>query len=240
MPIQKGDFIRLTYTGSCEGGIFDTTDEEIAKKEDLFRESAVYGPVTICVGCGHVITGLDESLEGKEVGEEGAVTVPPEKGFGQRDDSEVKSYAISKFNDKPQVGMRVQIEGREGIVVNVVGKRVVVDFNHLYAGRELEYTYKIENAVEKDGEKIKGLLSLYAGRSDFEVRIRKGVADIVLPAGIMYDKRWLVFRSRVVYDIFEYIDTITEVVMKESFKRPAEPEEVVVPEESAPEEPAEE
>lgn len=237
MPIQKGDFIRLTYTGSCEGSIFDSTDEETAKKEGIFRDEAVYGPVTICVGCGHVITGLDESLEGKEVGEEGTVEVPPEKGFGQRNDSDVRSYAISKFNEKPQQGMRVQIEGREGIVVNVVGKRAVVDFNHLYAGRELEYTYKIEGAVEKDGEKIKGLLSLYTGRDDFEVKMRKGVADVVLPAGIMYDKRWLLFRSRVIYDIFEYIDTITEVLLKESFKRPAGPGET---KEGAPVEEAEE
>ena len=69
MAIQKGDFIKLNYTGKFEDGrVFDTTDEDLAKKEDIFNPRGLYGGDVVIVGAGHTIEGLDEDLEGKEVG----------------------------------------------------------------------------------------------------------------------------------------------------------------------------
>src|SRR5208337_147785 len=142
MAIKEGDFVKLSYTGTANGLVFDTTDEEEAKTAGIHSPSAIYGPVTICVGQKHVITGLDEELVGKKVGTEADVTVPPEKAFGERDTKKVQSYPKNKFKDKPVRGMRINVEEHgEGVVVDVIGSRVIVDFNAPLAGQTLSYHY---------------------------------------------------------------------------------------------------
>ena len=130
MAIREGDFIRLSYTGTVNGNVFDTTDEEAAKKAGIHSENAVYGPITICVGQKHVILGLDEELVDKEAGAEGEVTVQPDKAFGERDPKKIQSFPKSKFSEKPVRGMPVKIDEQgDGTVVDVIGSRVIVDFN---------------------------------------------------------------------------------------------------------------
>src|SRR5690606_20217368 len=104
MAIQVGDFIRLSYTGSVDGKVFDTTSEEVAKDAGIFNPEASYGPVTICVGSRHVILGLDEALEGKESGDAGEVEVPPAKAFGAHDPAHVEAFNKNSFKDKPKKG----------------------------------------------------------------------------------------------------------------------------------------
>jgi FKBP-type peptidyl-prolyl cis-trans isomerase SlyD len=99
----------------------------------------------------------------------------------------------------------------------------VVDFNHPLAGKTVAYTFRIEELVESQPEQIKGLIHLYTQRS-MEVSVGEGVATIHLPPAIMYDRRWLLWRSRVVQEIFEFYPEIGEVVLLESFRRPAKGE----------------
>ena len=84
--MKKGDLIRLEYTGKIKetGEIFDTTSEEIAKREDIYNQNARYGPVPIIVGGKKIIEGIDEALLKMNVGEEKTIEVPPKKGFGER------------------------------------------------------------------------------------------------------------------------------------------------------------
>jgi len=226
MTIGEGDFILLRYTGRYDDTVFDTTDEETAREEDIHNPEAYYGPIVIRVGSGHVIPGLDEALVGREKGEEGEVEVPPEKGFGERDADLVESISITRFQDKPKPGMRVKTDEREGVVVGVIGRRAKVDFNPPLAGRTLHYNFVIEDVVEDPCEQIQGLIRLYTGRTDVEVTISDGTADLLLPPGIIFDRRWLLWRSRMIYEIFKYFNGIDEVVFTEKFKRPSPPEEV--------------
>ena len=49
--ISKGDFIRISYIAKLEDGtIIDTTDEEIAKQNDIYNENARYGDIYVVVG----------------------------------------------------------------------------------------------------------------------------------------------------------------------------------------------
>ncbi len=181
MAIEEGNFVKLTYTGRVGDNVFDTTSEEIAKEEGMYNPQAEYGPVTIRVGSHHVIIGLEEALIGKEVGDEGEVDVPAEKAFGEHDKTAVRSIQTSQFREKPKVGMRIEVENREGVVVNVIGKRALVDFNHPLAGKTLTYQYKIEEKVEDATEQIRGLIKLYTGRTDLEFSITDGTAEFLLP-----------------------------------------------------------
>ncbi|MCX6686733.1 MAG: peptidylprolyl isomerase [Methanoregula sp.] len=225
MPIQEGNFIRLIYTGSTNGRIFDTTDESAAKTAGIHSATAIYGPVTICVGSKHVILGLDEEIVGKDVGFQGTVTVPPKKGFGDRDPKRIQSFPKNKFKEKPVKGQEVKVEDLgEGTVVDVIGARVIVDFNAPLAGMTLSYTYTIEEQVEDPLEQMKGLIRLYAGR-DIDTSLEEGKVTINLPAGITYDRRWLLWRGRIIHEGFELIKEISEIVLVETFKRPEKKEE---------------
>jgi FKBP-type peptidyl-prolyl cis-trans isomerase SlyD len=229
MPIEKGDFIRLQYTGEIDGNIFDTTDEDTAKDAGIYNESATYGPVIIHVGSGHVVTGLDEALVGKESGEEFEIDVPPEKAFGAHDETLVESVPVTKFKENPEIGTRVQLEGREGVVVNKIGRRVLVDFNHPLAGKTPHYKVTILEKVDSIEEQVQGLIKLYSQR-EMDVTYVDGVLSITLPAGIQYDRRWLLWRGRIISDIFATINPVQEITLLENFKRPEKREEEIAPE----------
>ena len=225
MAIKEGDFIKLSYTGSVNGNVFDTTFEEEAKTAGIHSANAIYGPVTICVGQKHVILGLDEELTGKKAGAEGDVTVAPDKAFGERDMKRVQSYPKNKFSQKPVRGMPVKMEEHgEGTVVDVIGNRVIVDFNAPLAGQTLVYHYKIEEVVKDPLEQLKGLIRLYAGK-EMEVSLDDGKATVTLPAGINYDRRWMLWRGRIIHEGFEQIQGISEIVLVESYKKPEKKEE---------------
>ncbi|KUG20970.1 MAG: peptidylprolyl isomerase [Methanomicrobiaceae archaeon] len=234
MPIQEGDFIKISYTGRLGESVFDTTDADLAKEEGIHNPAALYGPITIRVGSRHVIPGLEEALIGKEIGYEGDTEVAPELGFGPHDESLVKSVPVTQFREKPKVGTRVEMDNREGVVVNVIGRRALVDFNHPLAGKTLHYHFAIEERVEDAQERIQGLIRLYAGRDDVEIAINGGTVEMLLPPGITYDRRWMLWRGRIVHEIFEYLDGIDEIIFKEAFRRPAQPEEEAAGEEPAP------
>lgn len=225
MAIQEGDFIKLSYSGSVGGNIFDTTDAEEAKSAGIHSQGAIYGPVTICVGQKHVILGLDEELVGKDAGTSGDVVVPPEKAFGEHDPKRVKSFPKNQFKEKPVRGMPVKMEEMgEGTVVDVIGAKVIVDFNPPLAGQTLSYHYMIEEIVTDPLEEIKGLVRLYAGR-EMEIAIEDGKATITLPAGINYDRRWLLWRGRIIHEGFELIRDLSEITLVETFRRPEKKEE---------------
>jgi len=189
--VEKGDVIRLHYTGKIKetGEIFDTTFEEVAKEAGIYKENGVYGPVPIAVGAGHVLKGLDEALEGLEVGKKYEIEIPPEKGFGKRDRKLIKTFTLGQFRRQgiiPFPGMPVEIEtesGRKlkGRVLTVNGGRVRVDFNHPYAGKHLVYEVEIVEKIEDPIEKVKAMIELRLPRVDADkVIIEVGEKDVVV------------------------------------------------------------
>jgi len=220
MAIKDGDYIKLSYSGTVNENIFDTTDEKEAKSAGIHSPNAIYGPVTICVGQKHVILGLDEELVGKDVGTTGDVVVKPDKAFGDRDPKRIQSFPKNQFKEKPVRGMPVKMtEMGEGTVVDVIGSKVIVDFNAPLAGQTLSYHYTIEEEVTDPLEQLKGLVRLYAGR-EMEIAMDEGKATITLPPGVNYDRRWLLWRSRIIHEGFESIGGISEIILVETFKRP--------------------
>ncbi len=142
MVVQKGDFIKLSYTGKLENGtVFDTTDANVAKEYGIYNEQASYGPETVIVGKGFVVAGLDEDLIGKDIGDKGTVTIPPEKGFGLRRIDQIETIPVKKFKEPIRPGVRVNVGGRTGTVESISGGRARVNFNSPLAGETLNYEY---------------------------------------------------------------------------------------------------
>ena len=240
MAIQKGDFIKLNYTGMFEDGrVFDTTNEELAKKEDIFNPRGLYGGDVVIVGAGHTIEGLDEDLVGKEVGYTGKVVIPPEKAFGPSDPKLIEAVSITKFKERNvHPGMNVELDGRRGVVNRVIGRRVTVDFNTTLAGKTVVYEYTIEKVLENETEKIQGLLALYTGMRDLEIEIVDGTAKIYTPTNLTFNQRWLMAKNRVASELFKYsglkelqfIEKLTAEPEVQPPAEPAEPEAEAVPE----------
>ncbi|MDQ1253507.1 MAG: FKBP-type peptidyl-prolyl cis-trans isomerase SlyD [Euryarchaeota archaeon] len=208
MVIQKGDFIKLNYTGLLEDGkAFDTTNEELAKKEDIYNPRGLYGGDVVIVGAGHTIAGLDEDLEGKEVGYTGRVEIPPEKAFGPTDLKLVETVSITKFKERNiHPGMNVEIDGRKGFISRIIGRRVTVDFNSPLAGKTVIYEYTIEKLLEDETDKIQGLFALYTGMRDLEIEILDETAKIYTPTSLTYNQRWLMTKNRIATELFKYTD----------------------------------
>ncbi len=217
MTIQKGDFIKVSYTGKNDDRVYDTTDEEVAKASNIYNEKGKYGGDIIIVGAGHTIAGLDEDFIGKDVGYTGSVTVPPEKAFGVRNPELMETIPITKFEKRPQVGMPVQVDGRQGIVIRAIGRMVQVDFNRFLAGQTVTYDYEIKEKIKDNESKVKGLLGLYIGK-DFSVEIKDGTATVEIEPELTFNQRWLMSKRQIASELIENTD-IKEVVYLERYNR---------------------
>jgi FKBP-type peptidyl-prolyl cis-trans isomerase 2 len=186
--IKKNDFVEVEYTGRIKDTdqIFDTTDEDVAKKNDIHSHSE-YGPVIVCVGQEQVVSGIDKSLDGKEIGQEYEVDVGPEDSFGNKNAKLIQLIPTSKFkkqNIQPMPGLQLNIDGMVGTVKTVTGGRTLVDFNHPLAGREIIYKVKINKKVTDNTEKLKNYLQLNLGTKEIdvngtEVSLKKGLPEEV-------------------------------------------------------------
>ncbi|MBW3023314.1 FKBP-type peptidyl-prolyl cis-trans isomerase, partial [Candidatus Woesearchaeota archaeon] len=97
--VKKGDFVEIEYTGAIKDSntVFDTTNAEIAKKEGFFDPKHKYGPAIVCVGQKQLLEGLDEFVDGKDVGTEYDVLIAPENGFGNKDAKNMKIVPTNVF-----------------------------------------------------------------------------------------------------------------------------------------------
>ncbi len=217
MSIQKGNFIKVTYTGKNDDRIFDTTDEEVAKASSIYNEKGKYGGDIIIVGEGHTVAGLDEDFIGKDAGYKGSVTIPPEKAFGKRNPELIESIPVTKFKDRPQVGMPVQVDGRAGIVIRVIGRMAQVDFNRFLAGQTVTYDYEIKEIIEDTESKIKGLLGLYIGK-DFSININDETLTVDIDPEMTFNQRWLMSKRQIANEIINNTD-IKEVLYVERYNK---------------------
>lgn len=189
MKVAKGDVVRLHYTGKVKetGEVFDTTYEEVAKEAGLYREDAVYGAVPIIIGAGHVLKGLDEALEGLEVGKKYELEIPPEKGFGKRDFRLIKTLTLGQFKKHgvyPFPGLEVEIDGKRARVLSVSSGRVRVDFNHPLAGKTLLYEVEIVEKIDDPIEQVKGLIELRLPKVNMDrVQIEVGEKEVIIDFG---------------------------------------------------------
>jgi len=188
LAVKEGEFVNLDYTGKVNGKIFDLTDEKLAKENGVYEDNKKYGPVTIVVGAGHLIKGVDEALVGKESDAKFEIEVEPEKGFGKKDPKLLKIMPEKIFKDqqvRPVPGMNVNIDGILGRIVSCSGGRAVVDFNHPLAGKVLEYDIKINRKIDEADEQLKGLVDIYSGMNskDYTVEILDKKGKVSLNAG---------------------------------------------------------
>src|SRR3989338_4515953 len=137
--LQKGDFVKINYIGKLnDGRVFDTTKPEVATKVGL--QSDRLHPITVCIGEGMLVRGLDAAMIGKDSAF--SITLPPEEAFGKKDPKLLKIVPTAQLHQhkiNPHPGLELTIDGSYGIVRSTSSGRTVVDFNHPLAGQEITY-----------------------------------------------------------------------------------------------------
>ena len=183
--VKKNDFIEIDFVAKIKGTnqIFDLTEEKTAKENNMYDDKFTYEPQIICVGKCDVISGLDDFLEGKEVGKSFEVEIEPEKAFGKKNVKLIKLVPLSEFKKRkiiPYPGLKIEFDGYSGVIRTVSGGRILVDFNHPLASKELVYKVKINKIIEDEEDKINGLLKILVGQKDSGLQVETGNVILTL------------------------------------------------------------
>jgi len=229
MALQKGDFILMDYTAKVKetGEVFDTTNEETAKKERLHKEGEIYEPKLVVIGEGWVLKALDESLATMEVGKTTPVEIPPQKAFGDRDPEKVKRVPLRQLTGKgitPSLGMHVEYNGKTATVRATGAGRVLLDFNPPLAGKTLVYEVTVQKKLEVMKDKIAALIHRRipaVEETKFRFAVKEKAVNIEMPEEAFYLEGVQVAKRGIAMDIQRFFPKIITVKFTETFK--AEP-----------------
>ncbi|MEK6899381.1 MAG: FKBP-type peptidyl-prolyl cis-trans isomerase [Nanoarchaeota archaeon] len=158
---KKGDFIQIVFTGRTQGKIFDTNDEEHIKEIDSENPPR---KVILIVGEHMVNQGFDNALEGKEFNKKYSIEVPSKEAFGPRRTELIRTIPMKAFIEKnvyPKAGMTLALDGALVRISAVSGSRVIADFNHPLAGKDLSYDFKILHIVHDVKERAETFFGFF-------------------------------------------------------------------------------
>lgn len=222
--MNKGDFVRIEYIGRLESGeIFDVTNEEAARKNNVYNKTIKYRPIPLIVDAGFVIKGLDKALMEMKPGDKKTIDVKPEDGFGQRDSRLVRVVPRKAFRERnlePVQGMIVDFSGIKGRIQTVSAGRVMVDFNNPLAGKTLKYELEVKEKIENTDDKIKAVFEFF-GIDKVTAKLENKVLDIEtvrLPVEI---------KDKISSLIIEHMAGIEKVRFLETYEKPNPDKEIV-------------
>jgi len=242
MPFEKGDFVLINYVAKVKetGEVFDTTLEDVAKKERLYKEGEIYEPKLVVIGEGWVLKALDESLPNLELNKTAPAEIPPDKAFGNRDPEKVRLVPLRRLTAKgltPQLGMRLEFEGKLAIVRTMGAGRVQLDFNPPLAGKTLLYEVAVEKKLETREEKLNALIHRRIPSIDatkFATKIKKTAIEIEVPEEAFYVEGLQAAKRGISIDIQKFFTETNTVKFIEIFQRKVPAPEKPKPEKTVP------
>lgn len=136
MKIADKHVVTLNYT------LTDNDGEIIDQAQD---SSFVY-----LHGAQNIIPALEKELTDKAVGDKLTVKVPPEEGYGLRDDNRIENVPRDMFPEDQDIepGMVFHAQGPNGetimvTVLEVSDDTIKIDSNHALAGIELNFEVEV-------------------------------------------------------------------------------------------------
>ena len=146
MKIEDNSVVSFHYTVSEQG-------------QGQLESSRELQPLSVLIGHGGIIPGLESAMKGREAGEKFEVTVTPEEAYGERREGLVQRVPRKHFKGaRLAPGMQVVLptdQGQRAMTVKKVGMSVVdVDLNHPMAGKVLNFDVEILEVREASAEEI--------------------------------------------------------------------------------------
>lgn len=134
--IVDGKEVTLAYKLFVNGKLLESADAK--------------NPFTYAHGQHQIVPGLEKNLTGLRVGDKKTVRVSPKEGYGLVNPNAFREITKDKLPPGVPLEKGTPLEARspEGIpmlvkITEVKEKTVVVDFNHLLAGKELEFQIEV-------------------------------------------------------------------------------------------------
>jgi FKBP-type peptidyl-prolyl cis-trans isomerase 2 len=131
--IVSGKKVTIQYTTKINGQIVENPTQ----------------PVTFVIGKGIIIPGFEKKLMGLKKGEEKLITLTPQEGYGLEIKEAIQTFPKASFKDKVLTkGAIIQIKSSDNktypaVVNEVTDDKVVLNFNHPYAGKTLQIDVKV-------------------------------------------------------------------------------------------------
>lgn len=134
--VATGKKIKMDYTLIVKGEQLETS---VGKE-----------PLEFVVGDQSIIPGLEKGIEGMKVGEEKEIVVEPKDAYGEVDPKALKEFPKSKMPTGAdlKVGMVLEAQAPNGenfpaVIAEIKDDKVVMDFNHPLAGKQLTFKVKL-------------------------------------------------------------------------------------------------
>jgi FKBP-type peptidyl-prolyl cis-trans isomerase SlyD len=138
MQIAKDKVVTIDYTlTDTQGEVLDT--------------SKGAEPLSYIQGTGSIVPGLEAALEGRSAGDELKVCLPPETGYGNRDEALMMAIPRAAFEGIEMLEPGMQFMASAGAsrqmftIVAVDGDQVKVDGNHPLAGKTLNFDITVRD-----------------------------------------------------------------------------------------------
>jgi FKBP-type peptidyl-prolyl cis-trans isomerase SlyD len=117
-------------------------------KGEVIDQSTENSPLLYLHGAGNLVVGVEQALAGKCAGDALEVEVPPEKGYGERDEGMVAQVPRSELPEgEIDLGTQFQVEHSGGVgvvtVTAIEGDTLTVDGNHPLAGETLHFALSV-------------------------------------------------------------------------------------------------
>ncbi|HVB12710.1 MAG TPA: FKBP-type peptidyl-prolyl cis-trans isomerase [Nitrososphaerales archaeon] len=232
MTLENGALILADYTAKVKdtGLIIDTTRKEDAEKAGNADPTRTYEPRLIAVGEGWVLKGLDEALRKADANQTIDVELTPEKAFGVRDPNRVSRIPIKKFGEKAaelEIGAEIEVDNRVGIVRSIESGRVLIDFNHKYAGKTLQYNLEIKQKLDERSQQVEALirrrLPIEKEKVKFEA-VGESEVKVIIPNDYFLLDGLQIIKRGISTDLFKFIKPLDKVSFVEEYENPAKKE----------------
>ena len=134
MKISNQKLVSMTYYIHEGTNLLENVDTPV---------SFIYGKET------NLLPIVENSLKGKEKGNELTIEVSPDLGFGDIDENLIFVDSVDNVpNEYSKIGMQIDFENDKGMkrkfrVTNVDKDKITFDGNHPFSGKTLVYKIKI-------------------------------------------------------------------------------------------------
>ena len=140
--VKDGDVVRVHYTGKLTNG-------------EQFDSSTGREPLEFTVGAGQMIKGFDDAMPGMSVGEKKTINISADNAYGQKDEQAIIEFPKENIpaDMKLEPGMQLQLRNENGqpfpvTVAEIKDDVVVLDANHMLAGKELVFDIELMEIVK--------------------------------------------------------------------------------------------
>jgi FKBP-type peptidyl-prolyl cis-trans isomerase SlyD len=148
MKIRANAVVAIDYTLKGDDG-------------NVIDSSEGHGPLHYLHGHDNIVPGLEEALDGLSVGDTVQVTVPPDKGYGGRNEELVFEVPRQHLpaDIVPERGMQLTMSSDDGdampvTVTKVMLKSIEVDANHELAGQTLHFSVNVRHIRQATADEL--------------------------------------------------------------------------------------